>query len=407
MGRIKFLFAMFIRKILPINKKRIVFTSYAGHFSDSPKYVFEKMIMLRPDLDYVWLVNKKYMSNVIDNTCNNCNFRIVNYDSLKAAFYYGTAQIVVDNVHSFKAVYLNNNSFFGKVRYKLLCKMCYKRNQFLYSTWHGTPLKKIGGDQVKSNTFDNYCPNTTFLLGDKFVLEILDRMHFHKVPCKLIGCARNDLLHCNENEVAKIKKKLGLPLNKKIVLFAPTFRTGSSEKDKDIARSGINQLNEIDFKKLFATLKSKFGSDWVFVGRFHYHVERLVDWDSLKKQYGDSVINGNANDDMAEYLACTDLLITDVSSCMYDFMITKKPILLFFPDYEYYLTVERGLYYPMDKLPFPFSTDFDGLINNINSFNNKSYKENVNKLIKEFGVVSDANASEKIAKYILKDRGLL
>ena len=401
MSKFKYLIAFFIRKILPINKKRVVFTSYAGHYSDSPMYVFDKMYALNPNLEYIWLVNKNFIDKV------PMNAKVAIYNSLKAAYYYGTAYVIVDNVHGYKLCDLMSNKLSAKIKFKFLTFLNTRKNQFLYSTWHGTPLKKIGYDRVGSTLVDTNCPNTTFLLGDKYVLEILDRMHFHKVPCKLIGCARDDILHSNTKEVENIKKKLGLPLNKKVVLFAPTFRTGSSDKNKDTARSGINQLNEIDFKKLFATLKSKFGGDWVFVGRFHYHVEKLVDWDGLKKQYGDSVINGNANDDMSEYLACTDLLITDVSSCMYDFINTKKPILLFFPDYDYYLTVERGLYYPIEELPFPFAKDFNGLINNIKKFDNKVYKEKVAKLEKEFGVVVDSNASKKIAKYILKDRGLL
>lgn len=401
MNKIKFIFRAILRKIFPIKNNRIVFTSYGGHYNDSSKYIFEQMYKMNPNLDYIWLVNDKYFDDVPKYV------KKVKYGSLKADFYYGTSHIIIDNVHSFKSNYLISNTFFNKIQFMFMSFLCSKNNQLLYTTWHGTPLKKIGCDQVDSNIIDCSCPNTTFLLGDEHTLKILERIHFNKVESKLIGCPRNDILHCDNVKIKEIKKKLNLPIDKKLVLFAPTFRSNGSIENKDLNRSGVNQLNEIDFNLLFKTLNNKFGDDWAFIGRFHYHVEKMINWVELKNKYGDKIINGNFGDDMAQYLACTDVLITDASSCMFDFMITKKPIFLFFPDYDHYLNVERGLYYDIEKLPFPFSKDFNGLIENIKKFDNNSYEKNVEKLEKEFNVVIDSNSSKKVAEYILKENNLL
>lgn len=401
MKLIKKCIGLLLRKILPIKKKRIVFTSFSGHYNDNPKYIFEQMYLINNKLDYYWLVKKEYKNEV--PKCAN----VAEIDTIKANYIYGSSHFIVDNNEGYRLNNLKDKRIISKITYIFRSFLYNKRNQRLYSTWHGTPLKKIGKDAVNANVIDCSCNNTEFILGDEYTLNIIDNLHFNKVDCKLIGCPRNDILHSDVAKVISIKKKLRLPLDKKIILFAPTFRTGDSEKNKDIERSGINQLQQINFEKLFKALKSKFGDDWVFIGRFHYHVEKMINWVDLKQKYGDKIINGNFGDDMAEYLACTDILLTDASSCMFDFMITNKPVFLFFPDFEHYLNLERGLYCDIKKLPFPFSKDFNILIKNIKDFDIVKYKKGVEKLEKEMNVIIDNNSSKKIAEYILKENNLL
>ena len=95
---------------------------------------------------------------------------------------------------------------------------------------------------------------------------------------------------------------------------------------------------------------------------------------------------GNKNDDMAEYLACSDLLLSDISSCLYDFFITKRPTFSFFPDLEYYKNEERGLYIPLTEFPFQFSKNFEELLMNIETFDMPKYLSDIDKFLKKYGV---------------------
>jgi len=158
---------------------------------------------------------------------------------------------------------------------------------------------------------------------------------------------------------------------------------------------------EID--KLLEKLNNKFGSEWSLVCRFHYHVESKINWSELKQRYGDKIINGNNFEDIIEYLKCSDAIITDISSCLFDFALMNRPVFLFFPDLDNYKNNERGLYIEIENLPFKCSEDFNGLLKNIEEFNSLEYSKKVKKFIKELGYLNEKETAEKIAKFILND----
>ena len=62
----------------------------------------------------------------------------------------------------------------------------------------------------------------------------------------------------------------------------------------------------------------------------------------LEKEYIGQIYNGNYGNDMTEYLIVSDVLITDYSSSMFEFIITGKPCFLFCPDLDNYEKNERG-----------------------------------------------------------------
>lgn len=402
MRKICRLLEMVIFKLAPIQKGRIVFTSFNGHYSDSPKYIAKKIKELKPDAEIVWLVDSNSKVDV------ETVFKTERIDSFKGKYCSATAAIRVDNVFGDCSLMLSPDSFFKNAKRRLVYELQKKNHQKLYTTWHGTPIKRMGRDQIGNNITDFFCNNAVMMLDNQYTLEIMRHITFGKMQMRLLGLPRNDLLFLTDNEKQEIKKKLELPLDKKIVLFAPSFRNDGKDTDqKNVFRSGIDQLNQIDFDKLFATLQARFGGEWVFVCRFHYHVTDLLDWDSLSDKYSGKVINGNRNDDMAEYLACTDVLITDVSSCSFDFTLTKKPCFLFFPDYVHYRDMERGFYCPIEKLPYPFAETFEGLIGAISQFDEELYQANLAKMYEEMGYIKEENAAKRIAEVILQENALL
>lgn len=387
---------MLKQKFKKIQKNKIVFTSFDGHYSDSPKYISIAIHRLAPDIEQIWLVHDKYIDSVPNYS------KPISIESEAAKHHKTNARAIVDNVYANRAYEQTTPGVWSTLKRKLFSWLNKKNGQLIFTTWHGTPLKRMGRDQIGNSVYGFSCPCTTMILGNRFTLDIMRHLTFNDIKMELIGCPRNDVLFANDEKKREIKERLCLPLEKKIVLFAPTFRTDGSMSEKNIARSGIDQLNQIDFDKLFEVLGKKFNKGFVFVGRFHYHVEQAINFDELNKKYPGKIINGNLNDDMAEYLAVTDVLLTDASSSMFDFALTKRPCFLFFPDLVHYKNSERGFYLDVNGLPFPCSEDFDGLCNNISNFDSTLYENKVNDMLSSFGYVDDEGSSERIAQYILK-----
>lgn len=385
------------QKFTPVKKNKWVFTSFSGHYSDSPKYISEKLYEIDKSAEIVWLVKKKNLNQLPSYVTG------VDIDSTEAGKHRANAQILIDNVYADMAYTVFGAGIMKKLK-SLFYAFCYnKKNRYIFTTWHGTPLKKMGRDQLGNNVTDFVCSRMTMLLGNRFTIDKMKHLTFDKINMEILGTPRNDLLFSNEDNLYKIKSKLGLPTDKKIILFAPTFRNdGNDVNGKNVERSGLNQLKEINFSQLFNVLNRVFGGEWVFVCRFHYHVEAAVNWEHLDLKYNNRIINGNIHDDMAEYLACSDVLITDASSCMFDFALTGKPCFIYFPDIRHYAEVERGFYVSVESLPFPSATTFSGLYNAIEVFDKNKYNHAVREMLDDFGYVDDSNSSQRIVEYILK-----
>lgn len=389
-------------KCVPVIKGRIVCTSFDGHFSDSPKALAKKLKEIKPDADIIWLADAQRLPEA------EKHFKTALIGSLKGRYYAATAHIRVDNVYGDSALSLVPCSKLSNIKQRFARWLTVKKKQKLYTTWHGTPIKRMGRDQIGNCITDFLCSNGTMVLDNQYTLDIMAHLTFHKMKMVLLGLPRNDALFLDDTAKAELKEKLGLPVDKKILLFAPSFRNdGADVAQKNIRRSGLDQLEQMDFEKLFASLQSKFGGDWVFVCRFHYHVEALVNWEELTEKYPGRIINGNTYDDMAEYLACTDVLLTDVSSCSFDFSLTGKPCFLFFPDYQHYRDNERGFYCDINELPYPLSITFCELIHAIDHFDAGQYQRGLEKMYARLGFVQEKEAAEKIARYILLENKLL
>lgn len=378
-------------------KREVLFMSLNGHYSDSPKAISEKMHEMYPSEPVVWLVSKERLGEL------PAYVEGVDIKSKDAYVHLMTAKTIVDNTYCKKGFSTTRGSLAYYV-YRAIISFVKRKGQLLLSTWHGTPLKKMGIDIEGSK--DNGFINAPMIMthGNCHVMEVMNRITFNQIDMKLLGSPRNDLLF-NQEKGIKVKRKLGLTDDTKIILYAPTFRSdGNGMTLLNAKRSGIDQVNMIDFDKLFGSLNHRFGGNWVFVGRFHYFVASQVDWDTLNEKYQGRVINGNQLDDMADYLSCTDVLLTDSSSCMFDFALTGKPCFLFFPDLKEYKENERGLYFEIENLPFPCSENFDEFQANIEFFDENKYAKQVNRMLQEIGNVDDGNASERVVRFLMENQ---
>ena len=366
--------------------RAVLFNSFGGQYNDNPKYISEMLHKHAPQVTIYWTKSNKGRDTFPDYA------KIVEMGSGEYQKLVNTAAVVVDNHTGLRSNICKKNKLATCFLLWLTNKK--KRGQLNISTWHGTPLKKIGMDEPGNRNSCFYFCSTDYMLSGCSYTSIALRSAFGKdLKIKEYGTPRNDLLFKDNVSKDELKRKLGIPLNKKVLIYAPTFRN-----NPDI--SGFRQMESIDYLLLLRELEHKFGGEWCFVFRVHNLVLDKLNNTQLIK-YGDSIINGNLHDDMAEYLFCSDLLLTDYSGSLFDFSLTKRICILYTPDLEEYANNERGFYMPISKLPFPIAKNFDEVIDAIRSFDEKKYKLEIDDFLKLLENKEDGHASERVVSDIL------
>ena len=122
------------------------------------------------------------------------------------------------------------------------------------------------------------------------------------------------------------------------------------------------------------------------------------------KEFEDkTIINCTKYSDMQELLYACDAVITDYSSLMWDYSLTKKPCFLYAPDIDDY-EKERGFYVPVSEWPFPISRTNEELINIINSFDETQYISAVEEHHRKMGSYEDGSASFRVMELISRGR---
>lgn len=216
-----------------------------------------------------------------------------------------------------------------------------KPGQEYLSTWHGTPLKTLGYDieatpLQRANTARNLIQASMFIAPNAHTEHVmLDRYGVRNLftgRSLLTGYPRIDMLvNADDAEKDRIRKRLGLDPSKPVVLFAPTYR-------------GHWATPELEAQSLADTLERMKSPDYNLVFRGHYFAERFILDMNLPVTIAPHAI------DTCSLLSIVDVLVTDYSSIFYDFLITRRPVIHFVPDWDDYVAT-RGMYFGKDQVP--------------------------------------------------------
>lgn len=373
-----------ILRFFPFKRKTVLFKSFGGQYSDNPKYISEKLHQLSPETRIVWVITNKCREDLPQY------IKQISSEGLEYCYYTGRSNVIVDNITGIRGGVKDTYS-------KCFLWTMKSKRQLNIATWHGTPLKKIGLDTQKQKGRKYYLTSADHMIsGCEYTQDHLSKA-FYPLPVVNSGTPRNDILINGLTRTKKdnIRKKLGLPFGKKIILFAPTFRDS-------VEYSGVIQMKEFDIERILSTLNEKFGTDWVFVFRVHHEVLKKIDFENLRKYNSERIYNGNLHDDMAEYLAITDALITDYSGSSFDFALTGKPGFLYVPDQEHYIKDERGTYISLDELPYPHADNIEDFYKLIEEYDAESAQRRINEFNQKIGNAETGRASENLARQIIK-----
>ena len=272
-----------------------------------------------------------------------------------------------------------------------------RKKQIYVNTWHGgINYKQIGYSglgftnsiQKLIYRLNNPQPDI-FVSGSRAFTEStamafgFSRAIF--LPC---GLPRNDFLfQCDAQLKRLIKKYLMIPEADKILLYAPTFRKGKT-KPKGI----------LNYNKLLATLSQKFGGTWRILIRQHYFIADAAN----REMQSDYIIDVSEYEDIQELMLISDCMISDYSSCMWDFSFTGRPCFSYATDLKEYLVNDRSFSIPPSEWPYAICENEEELNKKIFEFDAESYQKKIELHHKKMCAYQYGNACKQLIYAIQK-----
>lgn len=367
---IKLIFAkIFYLDIFKIQNNKIVFDNFLGKgYGCNPKYIAEEIIKEQLDYELVWLVKdiKSEMPQQI---------RKVKYGSIRALYELATAKVWIDNVRNYKGI--------DK-----------KEQQFYIQTWHGS----IGLKKVEKAVEDKLDPQyilqakndgkitNLMITNNMSQYEEFKQTYWYNGEVQCCGLPREDVLYKNNKNITeKVYKYFNIESNRKIVLYAPTFR---NESNGNVYMS--------QYEECCKALNKKFSSDYIMLVKMHPNV--IMDSSFVK--YNKNIKNATMYPDIQELISVADVVITDYSSVAFEAGIVNKKVFLIAKDFEEYIKKERQFKFDLNDIPFKIAKTESELIENINKFLYDEYKQRLKVFYDKIGFKYNDNAAEYIVKRI-------
>lgn len=370
---------------LPVKHNLIIFESFLGkQYSDSPRAIYEYLKEKQPEYKLLWSVDKRYKKD---------------FEQLDIPFVYR---------FSIKWLFLMPRANYWVINSRMPYWIRKPNHTIYLQTWHGTPLKKLAGDmeevympgtstEAYKESFYKEAQNWDFLVSpNAYSTAIFKRAFHYKHEMIESGYPRNDFLftHNNHETINRIRASLGIEKNKKVILYAPTWR------DNEYFAQGKYKFTlKIDLEQL----QSNLGKDYVILLRLHYLIANRID----VSQYKGFVIDTSNYDDIRELYLISDLLITDYSSVFFDYLCLKRPIIFYTYDIDSYRDKLRGFYFDFEKnAPGPLVKTTDDLIRTIlqlRLMNNKQV-EAITKFHNQFCYLEKGISTERVVNRVFLER---
>ena len=371
------MFSWIICLFTEVKPRRVMCWAYNfKQYGCNPRYLTEYVLQNYPDMELWWVFRRGVDTTAVDPRVKIVRFRSWQYYKLLA-----TAEFLVTNART------NPHRIYWHKR----------KDQKYLMLWHaGVALKRVERDAEAQLSFSyiRRAKNDSkvcdlMISGSRMHTELIYSSFWYDGEVLECGIPRNDIFFNKEQHTVfreRVTKMYGIDAESRIVLYAPTFR-----------RDGSIEPYRINWAKVIPTLQKKFGGDRVSViVRLHPNLMGKVDTSSLVAY--DGVVDGTMYHDMQELLCVADMLITDYSSSMFDFSLQGKPCLLYAPDMALY---DRGYYFNLKELPYPYSENEMELISNIENFDAVTYAHDLDEfLAQRVGVKERGDAAKSLAQWM-------
>lgn len=374
-------------KLIPIDNKTVIFISFHGRgYSDNPKAIYEEMIKdpRFKDFTFIWAIKNHKKKNI-----QIPDAKIIEYFSIPYFYYLSKSKYWIFN-----------------------CKMPLyiekKKSQIYLQTWHGTPLKRLAHDiDVSENTtfyrsgvsyekmvesYDKDVARYNYMISpNQFCTEVFQTsFRINKERLIETGYPRNDFItNASKEDIKKIKEKYHLPNDKKIILYAPTWR------DNSYVASGYT----FELQAHFHQWKEMFSDEYIVVFKPHYLI--------INKFADDHSLDGflysiDATAEINELYVISDIMITDYSSVFFDYAVLNRPIYFYMYDLESYKDELRGFYLDIyNELPGKVYEDESTMLTDIK--NHVYDYEQLDNFNKRFSHAQTGDCAKKVIDIVFHE----
>ncbi len=367
---------------LPAKKKQVVFESFLGkQFSCNPRAIYEYMLENHPEYEMYWSIDPRSAA-----VFEGKGLKTINRFSIPWLFKMARSKYWVSN--SRLPIWIPKPS-----------------HTTYLQTWHGTPLKRLAADMdevhMPGTNTAKYKKN--FLLEssrwdylispNRYSSEIFARAFGFEKDMIESGYPRNDFLHNanNAETMNSLKERLELPLDKKVILYAPTWR------DNEFYAKGKYKFN---LKLELDKMQEELGDEYIVLLRMHYLIAENLDI----TPFAGFAYDVSHHTDISELYLISDLLITDYSSVFFDYANLGRPMIFYVYDIENYRDTLRGFYFDFEaQAPGPLVKTTEDVIRHIQHPDPAS-QANFDAFYQKFCYLEDGEASKRVVEKVFKTK---
>ena len=352
-----------LKRVLKLKKNKIILASNRGKtLKGNLLWIYEKLQNENYDVRVIITdkTNFKYNLNLIKNMAN--------------------------------AKYTIIDDFFP-----LIYPLKIRKGAKLIQVWHAlgnfkkvgfSRLGKVGGPSENSITHRNY--TDVILSSENIVENYMEAFRLPRERFHALGVPRTDFFFDNDKKEKTIEKiYLQYPIlkNKRVILFAPTFR-GNGKKTAYYPKEYFN------LDKIYNNLKN----DEVLIIKNHPFVKENF---KITEEQKDKIIDLTLYKEINELLLITDLLITDYSSTIFEYALLDRPIIFYVPDIDEYKET-RDFYYDFEEYTYgSVCKNLNELIDEIRQ--TKKYPEKLQKFKQKFLNMCDGKSTKRFIDNIIKE----
>ena len=284
-------------------------------------------------------------------------------------------------------IFLNDNFF-------PFAFMKFNEGNTIVQLWHAPGASKKFGGSVEGEdreVLSRISDNIDYLIttSDKVQDQYCEAFQISRSKIKALGLPRMDYYFEN-HDLSRLKEdfcnKYNISRDKKIILYAPTFR------DEERFNNVFDFLNLDKFNR-------ELGDDYVLALRLHPTIRNLFG-DEISSRAG--FVNVSDWESEQELMLISDMLITDYSSIMIEYGILNRPIIFFTYDLDSYLKNERGFYYDFKKtVPGPIVYTSDELIDTVK--NDEFDLHKISEFVRTQFDAIDGESSRRVVDFLLNE----
>ncbi len=318
------LILFFLIKIIPKKKNVLVFGDRGGkRFADNSRYLYFYLKEYHEEFRCIWITKSfKILSNI-----KELNYEVYHANSLKGIYY-----CLIAKWHLFNFVEDDINKNITTFSNSILL-------------WHGVLPKNLNEIRHKKNFVNNFIYKRLkkyFVYpNQKMSQNLIQRFPKYKYKLLISNLPRN--LHLEKNKkilLMKNEKEIIKKIEyskKKVYGYFPTWRNDGIEIFRDVKNfdklielnESLKKTNSIILLKKHMNSEKKDGDR-----RYNHDIEKMIS----KLRGLENFMFADYYTDLNSILYKCDYLISDYSGVVFDFLYLKKPIILYVPDYDEFLS---------------------------------------------------------------------